>query len=234
VFPNRRLLPIHLVTAMVVIGVLLIFRPRQHPAPVAARSVFQSVCATCHGPHGEGNRDLMAPPIANLTAWYVDEQLAKFRSGFRGADPRDTHGQQMRAAVLPLGDDAIAEAAAELATLPFVPPEPPVPLPGDLTVGRESYTDLCMECHRYNGHGESAFKCAPLAGLPAWYLEAQLAKFQNGIRGYDPHDESGAKMREMSRRAANDNDRADIISFLTTLGARFPIEKQDGEKQVEE
>ncbi len=213
-----------------VITVLLIFRPEQHQAPVAAPptgSTFQTVCATCHGPRGGGDRERMAPPIANLTAWYVDEQLAKFRSGFRGTDPRDTHGQQMRAAVLPLSDDAIAEATAELATLPFVPPEPPAPLPGNLTAGKEAYTDLCMECHRYNGHGEFAFKCAPLAGLPSWYIDAQLTKFQSGIRGYDPHDESGAKMRLMSQRAADPTDRADIISFLTTLGTRFPIEKPE-------
>jgi cytochrome c553 len=168
----------------------------------------------------------MAPPIANLTSWYVDEQLAKFRSGLRGADPRDTHGRQMRAAVLPLDEQALAEATAELATLPFVAPEPPTPLPGDVTAGRASYTELCMECHRYNAHGEFAFKCAPLAGLPSWYIDTQITKFQSGIRGYHPHDESGAKMRNMSRRAANPTDRANIISFLTTLGSRFPIEKE--------
>lgn len=167
----------------------------------------------------------MAPPIANLTGWYVEAQLAKFRSGLRGADPRDTHGQQMRAAVLPLDDEAIAEAVAELASLPFVPPAPPSPLPGDLKAGAESYRDLCMECHRYNGHGEFAFRSAPLAGLPTWYLDAQLAKFQDGIRGSDPHDESGTKMREMSRRAANDVERADLLSFLSTLGDQFPIPK---------
>ena len=64
------------------------------------------------------------------------------------------------------------------------------------------------------------------AGLPGWYIDAQLTKFQSGIRGYDPHDETGAKMRKMSLRAANPNDRNDIISFLTTLGAEFPIEKE--------
>jgi cytochrome c553 len=167
----------------------------------------------------------MAPPIANLTAWYVDAQLAKFRSGLRGTDPRDTHGQQMRAAVLPLSDQAVAEATAELATFPFAAPEPPAPLPGDIRRGRESYTDLCMECHRYNGHGEVSFQCAPLAGLPSWYIDAQLTKFQAGIRGYHPHDESGTKMRRMSRRAIRPADRHDIISFLTTLGGQYPVPK---------
>jgi cytochrome c553 len=38
-----------------------------------------------------------------------------------------------------------------------------------------------------------------IAGLPAFYVEAQLVKFRDGIRGAHPDDHTGLLMRPMSR-----------------------------------
>ena len=165
----------------------------------------------------------MAPPIANLADWYVEEQLRKFRTGTRGSEPRDLHGQQMQAAVKALNDEQIAEAIEELMTFPLVIPEPTIE--ADLANGREAYREHCMECHRYNGHGEMVFKSASLAGLPAWYLEAQMQKYLTGIRGYHPGDETGAKMRAMSIRPESPEELKDIIAYITTLSEEYPVEK---------
>jgi cytochrome c553 len=197
-------------------------------AAEAKMSVFQGTCATCHGAQGEGNRALMAPPIANLARWYVVEQLGKFRSGSRGSEPRDLHGQQMRAAVAGLSEGQIEEAVAELATFPFVAPVGS--MEGNEQLGAELYLDQCMECHRYNGHGEIAFKSAPLCGLPDWYLSAQMTKYLDGVRGYHAEDLSGVKMREMALRPANAEQIADIIAFVNTLGEEYPVEKGQGKR----
>ncbi|MDA7881013.1 c-type cytochrome [Akkermansiaceae bacterium] len=189
----------------------------------ASASTFQQTCATCHGTQGEGNHSLMAPPIANLTEWYAREQVTKFRSGLRGNDPRDQHGQLMREAVSTLSDEEIEDALTELSTLPFVPPKPSTQ--GDPNAGEAPFREFCMECHRYNGHGELAFKSAPIAALPDWYITAQISKFLDGRRGYHPDDEAGHKMQKMALRPESKEQLANIIAYITTLAKEHPIEK---------
>ena len=165
----------------------------------------------------------MAPPIANLTAWYAREQMTKFRSGLRGNEPRDQHGQQMHQAVSKLSEEQIEEALTELATLPFVPPK--TSIKGEPNAGEEPFRDFCMECHRFNGHGELAFKSAPIAALPDWYINAQISKFLDGRRGYHPDDEAGHKMQKMALRPESKEQLANIIAYITTLAKEHPIEK---------
>lgn len=185
-------------------------------------SVYQAACASCHGERGEGKRELMAPPVANLAGWYVREQVGKYRSGLRGSEPRDVFGLQMRAAVVELSEEEVEEAMAEIGRFPFVVPDR---AEGDVARGAVLYRDYCMECHRYNGHGELTFKSAQLVGLPEWYLSAQLEKFRGGLRGYHPDDERGRRMRDMTLRPADAEEVADIIAFVTTLAEEFPLEK---------
>jgi len=189
----------------------------------ASLSTFQKTCATCHGSQGEGKKSFMAPPIANLTGWYAREQIQKFRTGLRGNHPGDQQGKLMRQAVVALSDKEIEEALAELATLPFAPPEPSTT--GDPNVGEEAFRHFCMECHRYNGHGELAFKSAPIAALPDWYINAQISKFLDGSRGYHPDDEAGHKMQKMALRPESKEQLANIIAHITTLAQEYPIEK---------
>lgn len=224
-----RSVPLFLVIAAIALGIAVVLRPSPPESttgnpPPDARSTFQAVCATCHGSRGEGKRELGAPTIASLPEWFVTEQLTKFRKGLRGNDPRDTRGQQMRAAVLPLSDEDLAEAVGELLALP--PVIPAATLAGDPEEGAYSYRELCMECHRYNAHGELAFKSAPLAALPDWYLAAQIPKFLKGIRGYHPDDEAGAKMREMAKRPRDNEELTNILRFIGTLATEYPIEEK--------
>lgn len=95
--------------------------PHDQPAAtggdVAKGRALYANCAACHGASGEGNADIGAPPLKGDEAWYVARQLANFKSGVRGRDG-DEHGQQMRAAVAALPDEAaIMDVAAYIATL---------------------------------------------------------------------------------------------------------------------
>lgn len=90
------------------------------PASANSESGKQSyaTCAACHGQKGEGNEALNAPPISQLDGWYVATQLHNFKSGVRGAHPKDTTGQQMAPMAKTLADDqAVINVAAYIQTL---------------------------------------------------------------------------------------------------------------------
>ena len=77
-----------------------------------------ATCLACHGPDGKGNEALKAPPIAGSQDWHVVAQLTKFKSGARGADPRDAQGAQMRPMAMTLADEqAMKDVAAYIQSL---------------------------------------------------------------------------------------------------------------------
>jgi cytochrome c553 len=77
-----------------------------------------AVCSTCHGQNGEGSQDMNAPALAGREEWYLARQIENFRSGVRGADPKDTFGLQMAPMAKVLADkQAIDDVAAYLSGL---------------------------------------------------------------------------------------------------------------------
>ncbi len=75
-------------------------------------------CVACHGAKGEGNEALNAPPLSMLQDWYLVRQLANFKAGIRGADPKDAYGAQMRPMAMILADEqAIKDVSAHIVTL---------------------------------------------------------------------------------------------------------------------
>ena len=84
----------------------------------AAGEAAYAICASCHGANGEGNKALNAPAIAGQNDWYIVRQLYNFKNGIRGADPKDSYGQQMRPMAMTLPNDAaINNIAAYISTL---------------------------------------------------------------------------------------------------------------------
>lgn len=191
--------------------------PGESPADFAAgggAGVYAQVCAACHGEQGEGKEELHSPSITGLPAWYLEEQLRKFRAGQRGSHPEDLPGQQMRAISLGLSDAQIAEAVATVASMPVRPTEAP-PEGFDLERARHRFANECMECHRYNGMGEIAFNSAPLVNLNPSYLRRQLENYRSGRRGADPQDLYGAKMVEIAGRLSDE----EIELLVNYIGA---------------
>lgn len=68
------------------------------------KELYARRCASCHGPKGEGNRQLLSPSLSKLEGWYYMDQMRKFRSGERGYDYRDEGGQAMSAISKDLSD----------------------------------------------------------------------------------------------------------------------------------
>ena len=66
--------------------------------------------------------------------------------------------------------------------------------------GAELYRDLCMECHRFNGRGELAFRSSQPIGLQDWYIVSQLKKYRAGLRGAEKEDLDGIKMLRITNQ----------------------------------
>ncbi len=172
-------------------------------------------CLACHGPSATGNKALKAPSLSNLDPVYLSRQLRYFRDGIRGADTADIEGYQMRVAVQGLDDQIIEELAESLAALPNSNPE--VLLSGDAGKGKAYYGHLCGACHGPAGVGIKSLGAPGLAGLDDWYMDAQLKKFQSGVRGGSEKDRYGTQMVFIMQRLQSDEGILDIIAYLRDL-----------------
>jgi len=181
-------------------------------------NIYQRICLNCHGDKGQGNPQLRAPSIAGLPDWYVMAQLAKFKSRLRGGHEKDMTGAQMHAIAVNLKDEQMKEAATVIAKMPLHATRNT--LKGDAAKGMYVYMDQCMECHRYNGSGEVAFRSGQLVGLQDWYMLGQLEKFRAGIRGADRKDEDGIRMREIASRL-KDEQLADVLAYVAKLAEQY-------------
>jgi len=64
------------------------------------------VCATCHGANGKGLAAMNAPNLTIQQDWYIARQIANYKSGARGSDPKDIFGMQMKPMAGVLATDA--------------------------------------------------------------------------------------------------------------------------------
>ena len=191
--------------------------PRAGAQDVANGHRLYQLCTQCHGAAGEGNEAALAPSIAGLPEWYVENQLRGFRAGYRCLHFDDVSGMRMRPMALSLASDAeIKDVAAYVGSL--APDSPPATLAGgDQTRGQTFYAP-CTACHGPDGKGNQALNAPPLAGVSDWYALTQLNHFRAGIRGTKPEDKNGQLMRPMSMTLPDEQAMRDVIAYITTLG----------------
>lgn len=89
--------------------------------------------------------------------------------------------------------------------------------------GEELYV-YCAQCHGDAGEGKPEFRVPAIAGLPDWYVEAQLNKFRTGARGDHPDDLDGLRMRPMARTLAN----PDEVRLVSQHVGRLEIADAEG------
>ncbi|MEO5616378.1 MAG: c-type cytochrome [Candidatus Eisenbacteria bacterium] len=82
--------------------------------------------------------------------------------------------------------------------------------------------DTCVPCHGEAGRGNRDLGAPSIAGLPQWYIDAQLIKFSKGIRGAHPADMEGARMRPMARTLKNVSDVASVAEYVAKLAPYRP------------
>lgn len=184
------------------------------PANVAAGKALYQACVACHGSEGEGRRELNAPKISGQEDWYIRRQLTYFKHGVRGADTRDTFGQQMAPMAAVLADEtAMENIAAYIQTLPDKPA--PHTVAGNIKRGKRLYT-TCGKCHGKQAEGRWAVNAPRIAGMSDWYLVTQLKNFKHGIRGAHPKDTTGRQMESMVL-SINEEKMNDIVAYINTL-----------------
>ncbi|HAL71745.1 MAG TPA: hypothetical protein DCP71_08250 [Verrucomicrobiales bacterium] len=189
------------------------------PAEEMGAQLFQTVCAACHGPQGEGKDDLKTPSIANLPEWYVQRQLTNFHEGRRGENGQvDPQGALMAAIAKTLKPEQMAAVANHVQSLALVVPKERTLEGAQVQAGQELFYERCMECHRYNASGEQLFGSPPLVGRQGWYLLAQLKKFKSLHRGNAKGDDKGAKMVMMTTLFIEDEQvMKNLVGYILTL-----------------
>jgi cytochrome c oxidase subunit 2 len=84
----------------------------------AAGKAQYAICAACHGAEATGLQNMNSPNLTLQQDWYLVKQLQNFKSGVRGADPKDVFGMQMRPMAMILqNDQAINDVVAYIVSL---------------------------------------------------------------------------------------------------------------------
>ena len=77
--------------------------------------------------------------------------------------------------------------------------------------------EACVPCHGAAGEGSTAVGAPAIAGLPAWYVSAQLERFQTGVRGRHADDIEGLRMQAMSRQLRSETERSAVARHVASL-----------------
>ena len=75
---------------------------------------------------------------------------------------------------------------------------------------------LCTSCHGIDGAGNQPVGAPSIAGLPEWYLEAQLTKFHTSVRGGHVKDINGMRMRPIGL-TLNEENRKTVAKFVSAM-----------------
>jgi len=86
----------------------------------------------------------------------------------------------------------------------------------DEPMGKVIFTNFCFTCHGINGEGNAQLKAPSIAGMPTWYVQAQIENFRQGRRGFAPNDAEGQLM-SASAKAMNQEQIKAAAEFVTTL-----------------
>jgi len=91
----------------------------------------------------------------------------------------------------------------------------------DISRGKQFFK-LCSACHGEHGEGNQLHHAPAIAGLSAWYIEDQLRKFQNGLRGYHADDVTALQMRPMARALPGEDDLKAVAAYVASLSPMRP------------
>lgn len=89
------------------------------------------------------------------------------------------------------------------------------------TQGRDIYR-FCAVCHGDNGEGKADIGAPRLAGMERWYVEEQLTKFKQGLRGTHPQDVAGMRMRPMAKFLKTTAEIKAVSAYVADLKTKQP------------
>jgi cytochrome c553 len=178
-----------------------------------AKQMF-TLCATCHGDHGEGRRELEAPSIAGLPEWYIQKQLINFKTGVRGRHAKDLPGLRMRPMGRHLTDKDIPIMAKYVSEMKR--PHLPTTVKGLPFKGESAYA-VCIACHGAQAEGNQSVGAPTLIGISDWYALTQLKNFKSGIRGGNAElDPMGASMKAIAN-TLDEETMHNLVAYIQML-----------------
>jgi cytochrome c553 len=77
--------------------------------------------------------------------------------------------------------------------------------------------EACVPCHGAAGEGKTELGAPAIAGLPSWYVSAQLERFQTGVRGQHADDIPGLRMQAMSRQLRSETETREVARHVASL-----------------
>lgn len=83
---------------------------------------------------------------------------------------------------------------------------------------------LCAQCHGQDLQGNPDIAAPAVAGLPEWYVTAQLKKFKEGVRGTHFDDIAGMRMRPMAMSLTEADIR--VVAARVSAMAAHSLEPQ--------
>jgi cytochrome c553 len=141
------------------------------------KALYQSLCASCHGPQAHGNPSTVTPSLAGQLPVYLIKQVVDFAEGDRTA-PEMHRVVALKQLVSP---QAIRDLATYLAGLP-VNPQPEVGDGKALAAGKRYYDGLCAYCHGASAAGNEQHATPALRGQHFSYLLMQTRGLAVGHR----------------------------------------------------
>jgi len=101
------------------------------------------------------------------------------------------------------------------------------PPPVGIVRGEELF-ETCAPCHGPGAVGSPEIAAPAIAGLPQWYIEAQLQGFQAGYRGKHAGDLPGLRMRPMALTLNREGDIESVSEYVASLEGVFPASTLHG------
>lgn len=181
----------------------------------AARGkVYAASCVVCHGSDFTGVLSERSPSLPQLSDWYLQGQLQKFKHNVLGYDVEDSDGYAMKILMKGYSHQQIADIVAYIKT--FQPKPQPITLGGDPKKGKAAYAN-CMACHQADGTSNKALNAPGLVGLSDVYIYHQLVKYKDGTRGSGTGDKNGKVMQMFAKIIKDEQTMKDIAAYITTL-----------------
>ena len=122
--------------------------------------VLTATCVVCHSPDFNGVPAQRTPPLTQLSNWYLQAQLQKFKHNVRGNDLSDSDGYLMKTLMANYSHQQLADMVAHIKTHPHKAQAKL--LDGDPIKGKEHYIS-CIACHEADGSGNEELESPPCA-----------------------------------------------------------------------
>jgi cytochrome c553 len=101
----------------------------------------------------------------------------------------------------------------------------------DVAHGENLYM-ICVACHGDQAQGDKNQEAPALNIQEPWYVVRQLNKFKDGIRGTNPQDLPGMRMRPMAMTLGDEKGMEDVAAYISTLKpttSELPSKTVDGD-----